>query len=563
MNDENQSLIEAVRAYGMKVLTLTLENPSDAGSTRNRKFRVIVPPATGWPDQLFRGNWKKGAKRSELVFAERLASIQCVSDLSKRRNLRRIEFSRLRKESWYSEQRKAMHHWGPPEDLVLKLIGKVSRGCEDLLAAARYARPLQSAPLNLLNYAEFASMALHQIEAARDRVALALANSRAPEAVQAAARAEITPRYLRSLLRTWSTLAAEDESKLRRLGERAESILMGAMRRDLDNPTSPSRTWFEWAEVDELLLDAENTLRSMSSDDSDSEPDDEAPEALAELRLRGSTSEKAVGVACIWMQCRDRGDLLEHFLLDVERAMPHLVGRACRQLYRDVRQHLTRTERRLFALMYFPRVPMFGAKSPWFLFDGLTLFFDPVLLGVLSDPKLVGLIVMGLGERKSRTATDDLARALESRFKAYLTFYPYWVATIRDEERVSRKQRRGNVRQGRRSARPIETIADSERSDSSAQNNWMSVLAKVTGNREFKGVLGRFGIEDQRGICEAFWMQGKTQFEIARSQGISQQAVSAKLRRTMALLLAALKQHGVVSRPVTIPKRRWLRLAKR
>ena len=274
------------------------------------------------------------------------------------------------------------------------------------------------------------------------------------------------------------------------------------------------------------------------------------------LTVGGSFLRKTLRVCRQPIIQRTGVDFVGRFLHDIDRSRPYLVGEAARVLYRRARRLMTRAERRVFCLMYMQHLPRFGA-APSIPFGGITFMFDPVLQGVLNDVSLAGLIILVIGFKERGQDGADWGKELQSRFKAYLAFYSYWLGLTRDRERSERKARRLKARLGRRSSMDIERVGDNITTRGSA-SGWDEALRAIVGENDVSLVLKRLGVSDSRGVYERYWTQGESQREIASKLGITPQAVSALVRRITNKILERLEEKGAVPPGTRLRKRRWV-----
>lgn len=119
----------------------------------------------------------------------------------------------------------------------------------------------------------------------------------------------------------------------------------------------------------------------------------------------------------------DRSPLFMQVLLESEIAHATAKDFGMRRIYRLLRSHMTRAEKRLFMLTYF-RLP------------GLSYHIaadDPVVSSFAfgTDAMALALIaqVIGCGPLRENTG---LARELERRWRAYLVMYPHLIGMLRD-----------------------------------------------------------------------------------------------------------------------------------
>jgi hypothetical protein len=386
----------------MELVSVSLHTEDAEDDRSRRAIRIVVPSAPDWPVALLSRERDRYSDPETLLLALRLAGNTDLSTLWKRRNLRHLRINRLARDRSFRELARSLGHSGEPQDLIPRLYGQVSKSIEDGLAEARYAVPLRAVPVDEGSYSEFRSMLLDEIDEAHAVFERKLRERGLPTSLSEDARLDGSSAFVRHVFRRARALEDNQNSKLAQFSDRAESILRRAERRNFDNPRAPLRTRFDWIEVDRLLFDALTALVELRP--TNSAADDEGIEGLKAVRNVGTVLDKAEAVRWIWRHLRDRTPLLEHFLMDVDRATPYILGEACRELYRDLRHFLDRSERRLFVLMYLQHVPMFGGPSPSFPLGGITFPFDPVLQGAIGDSRMSTLITSVIGDKHERSA---------------------------------------------------------------------------------------------------------------------------------------------------------------
>ena len=549
-SDELEKILDRV---AMQVLPNTVEIHTDDGRPPlRRSLRLIVPSRRGWISELLDNGWREHGDYRTHAFAARLFRLHELTSLWKRRNDRQFRLERWRRSPEFRSLRRTLGHDGPPADLIPKLYGDVSRSIDELLTEARYPNPLRFVPVDRKTYEEFRDDLLEELDDFDTLLTEAAEQYTDDDAAIKRVMADLRPYSRKLLVRHAAEFDRRTGIVLQPLADRADVLLEEAERREQRNRRTPFRRRFDWPDVTRLLADAVATLKAVHQD---SIGEHREIADLQAVQRHGSIYDKANAVQWIWRNVRDRSALLENLLMDVERAGPYLLGQACLQLYREIRRFLTPPERRLFALMYLQRLPMLG-KPAVFPLGGITLWFDPVLQGVLDDSRMVGLIILVAGCRVRGPEGAELAAELEARLKAYLAFYRFWLLTTRQRERESRKHRRGEARLRVNDHVDVERVAEPATKELQRSAGWVLVLQQLLDNKDAELVLRKLGINDPRHIARMRWVEGRTQREIAGLTGISQQAVSAQVRRLYGEVLEKLSERGVGVHN-DLQKRKW------
>jgi hypothetical protein len=207
--------------------------------------------------------------------------------------------------------------------------------------------------------------------------------------------------------------------------------------------------------------------------------------------------------------------------------------------------------------MHLQKLPMFG-KSPVFPLGGITFSFDPVLRGFLEDSGTIALIILVIGFKIDNTAGESLAAELEARLKAYLAFYPYWLEMTRQDDREAQKRRRTNARLRLDRKADVERIPDPSTVSQRDRSDWITGLERILETGDAANIIHELGIRDPRGIAALRWgPEGLLERQIAERVGISQQAVSAQVRRIYQELMSEFQKRSGLEPGHNRPKGKW------
>lgn len=228
---------------------------------------------------------------------------------------------------------------------------------------------------------------------------------------------------------------------------------------------------------------------------------------------------------------------------EAEMTHTRILGDAFRVAYRTFRSHLTRAERRLYKLLYFPQP----------FLDGRIAFLDPVIssfvLNLDDDTQLLAYLTL-VENADARAGTESLRSELARRWRAYLRFYPAWLDIVRGDE-----QEQGH-RKRTRAARvtSLESIVTGDSgdpvalktllSDAKAQRPDAALNVPVLGD-DLLRFATKYCSKPQAKYLEAYFDEGKTEAAIAAKAGVSQQAVSKGIRSGLRHLKEGLLRDAV------------------
>lgn len=192
-----------------------------------------------------------------------------------------------------------------------------------------------------------------------------------------------------------------------------------------------------------------------------------------------------------------------------------LLGFLFKQIYRKIRKNLSPTERRLFLLMYLPN-PALGYRI---------IAADPVLTSFFTgmDRDTQNLILAALVFDRRERGGKDLETELLKLFRAYLRFYPYWVVIMQDDDRENKRKRLSScdapLSQDCTDGLTLaDVLADPKVSLSDRQR-----ILKMDNVRDW---AKSYCTPRQARLIHKYFVEEKTEGEIALEEGVTQQAVS-------------------------------------
>lgn len=240
----------------------------------------------------------------------------------------------------------------------------------------------------------------------------------------------------------------------------------------------------------------------------------------------------------------NRNECLRLLQREAESVYHAVLDYGFKQEYRKIRHLLTRSERRAYALMYF-RLQTFDYRVP---------AMDPVISSFFTgmDEETKGLILLVLFFKIHEwNGTKNLDKELDRRWRAYLHFYPYWVEIIQDEDREAKRQKTtaakmisldhvvGIDENGKKLT--LESILPDPKSQPA---NLLQAIV-LSSQPTLEEWAKKYCTPTQaRHIIEV--AEGKTEVEIAKSDGVSQQAVSKSVRGAIKRIRSGLIHDGVL-----------------
>jgi RNA polymerase sigma factor (sigma-70 family) len=585
-----ESLDVILKRYGMRTVRVgaTL---AESGETFN--VSIVVPdrtPATHWSERFLALLWLERGDMAMHRRASRLRRLQQAAAGSGLRYGRHLNYLDLRRSSWFRESKNLL---GPDlslEALVRKLGQESDLSDEDLLTRALYPLDLPDLPADEDEYMSFSTCILEglegifgdlsskemidkmetefpknpQVKDLLDQAPHLVREKSELEAFLESGRAcdeerkkaknrlrllekalgilELTgdparpigwqgvldrawPRVVMKVLDEAVVTEGRDGSRLQEMGRRAEAILNQIVERPHPDTAPPT---IVADAIDGLLKDTISFLRSDAIGDTSWSESYVA--MLEEVRAQNDVVANINAAIDIWRQFRDRGAMVQYLLREADLVLPYCIGEAARELYRRVRQRLSRAERRLFALMWLPRLPRLGTEGPTLPFGGQVLMTLPLIGLLLDDGELVALSISVLGFKQGKTNGEDDGKALRSIYRKHLAFYAWCAQISRDEDQERKHQRRNLEVQP-----PDDKFLDQVQDQTPAKFDFESPLEEV--------VLPT----RQRQVARMYLIEGMTQEEIAGELNVSQQAVSkllGKIEKQLQTVLRSQNRNG-------------------
>jgi hypothetical protein len=211
---------------------------------------------------------------------------------------------------------------------------------------------------------------------------------------------------------------------------------------------------------------------------------------------------------------------------EAEDAYAEAMGLAADQVFRRVRGHLTREERRAFRLMYLP--------NPWL--DGRVAVVEPLAWSfALEMDEETQRLLLGVLVRKAADEKDQTE--LKCRWQAFLRFYPHWLDMVRDDEREARRQRRDRKRGG---------VSAEHVKDSREKKSDMASHFHMVQDGQLFVWVARYCTGTEAEYVLAYFRDGQTEPEIAARKGVRQQAVNKSIQKGLRRLRAGLVRDKLI-----------------
>jgi DNA-directed RNA polymerase specialized sigma24 family protein len=212
---------------------------------------------------------------------------------------------------------------------------------------------------------------------------------------------------------------------------------------------------------------------------------------------------------------------------------------------------MTVPERRAYALLYF--------RQP--IFNDHVAATNPVIMSFFTnmDAETQTLILLVLVFRMREWGGEkNLDKELERRWRAYLRFYPYWLEIIQDEEREAKRQQ-GAQRKTLSLSHPIFTDEDGNElrledviaDPKSKPANFLQAVI-LEGGAMLEDWAKMYCTPKQATHVVGRFREAKTETEIAKEEGISQQAVSKSIRAACKRIREGLIRDGVLEAGETL-----------
>ena len=243
----------------------------------------------------------------------------------------------------------------------------------------------------------------------------------------------------------------------------------------------------------------------------------------------------------------DRSEYLRKMQREADCVFQILRYYVYRIAYDRLRSQLGRAERRLYRLLHFPRCVFnyeIAATNPtimsfWYGMDNTTqnLIVSVLVFGIKRVPDFLD-------------ARDELAR----RWRAYLRFYPYWCDMVQNDERerkrTARQWKRGRELSLSMTVGKEEDGRETKLSDRIAARNdnlndlltfWIGVSVE-----SMRLWPEQYCTPKQAAHVIARFLENKSESEIAKEHGISQQAVSKSIMAGLERIRKGLRADGIL-----------------
>jgi hypothetical protein len=303
--------------------------------------------------------------------------------------------------------------------------------------------------------------------------------------------------------------------------------------------------------IDDIMSPDDNEI--VSPDDVEATIDEAIPQepefeeylCFWSAYLSDDILEKWSMVCWITAHLINRNECVRLLQREAESVYHGVLDYAFKEAYRKIRRRMTVPERRAYALLYF-RQPLFNYH---------VAVTNPIIMSFFTnmDAETQTLILLVLVFKMREWGGEkDLDKELERRWRAYLRFYPYWLDIIQYEDREAKRQQttqkcmlslhhpdpadKGGKRltlEDRLSdpkTRPANILQAIILENGAMVEDWAQ---KYCTPKQASHVVGRF-------------RDGKTEAEIAKEDGISQQAVSKSIRAACKRIREGLICDGVL-----------------
>jgi hypothetical protein len=214
-----------------------------------------------------------------------------------------------------------------------------------------------------------------------------------------------------------------------------------------------------------------------------------------------------------------------------------------------IRKQLTPPERRLFLLLYCA-LPGLGDR---------VVFLDPVLESFYwgMDAETQGLIwLVVIFKIKEFGEEKDLDKELARRWRTYLKFYPYWVELMREDEREAKHKARSKGREkslsepsprrnsleGGESKNEL-TLEDVTPDPVSVACNPFQTLVRASPDNIELWARKYCTPKDAERVIK-YALENVSEEEMARDEGVSQQAISKSIHAGCRAIIKGLDEDG-------------------
>ena len=302
----------------------------------------------------------------------------------------------------------------------------------------------------------------------------------------------------------------------------------------------------ELIEISESVLEGESCVDDVPDDPT---PPPHTPEFEQYLSLWSAYKtddvlEKWHVLCWITTNLVNRTECLRLLHREAEAIYHGLVNYTFTECYRAIRRHLTRPERRAYALLYFGLPHLYPHIA----------FMDPVIrsffTGMDEDTRTLIFLVLIFKVRQWKDRVLD--QELERRWRAYLRLYPHWVGIIQEEDREAKHQQTAQ-----RTTASFQDVVGIDKSGAAwrleetvfdPKNTPANLLQAIV--REEQGELESWAhtycAPKQATHVIKYFRDHNTEAQIAQKDGITQQAVNKSLHAGIERIAAGLRRDGLL-----------------
>jgi hypothetical protein len=296
-------------------------------------------------------------------------------------------------------------------------------------------------------------------------------------------------------------------------------------------------------DLDEIVLDED--LEEQINQELSQEPEFEEYLGFWSAYLSDNILEKWSMVCWITAHLINRNECIRLLQREAESVYHGVLDYAFKDIYRKIRRHMTVPERRAYALLYF-RLPIFNYH---------VAAVNPIIMSFFThmDDQTQALILLVLVFKQREWGGEkDLDKELERRWRAYLRFYPFWLEIIKDEDRQAKRQqtiqkctlslhRPDPDDKGEKKLTLEARLPDPK---SSPSNVLQAIILK--NGAILEDWAKTYCTPKQATHIVRRFRDEKTESEIAKEDGISQQAVSKSIRAACKRIREGLIRDGVL-----------------
>jgi hypothetical protein len=429
---------------------------------------------------------------------------------------------------------------------VIQYLGQESHlSDEELLETALYPRPLTAA-FEDPRYEDVSTQVLLELEDVIDAIDLdKLMQEVRPdlEARVASALPKLTDEERQSMVETLSEqLTAEAWPKVVRIllkhsagNDKRDSAFLEPLALRATHLLDDHPEWEEpsthLVPIHEFLDQAIACLRTNAAHHDDWWS--RTAQHLQTIRDEDDLEDKLAVIHEIALTFLPRAELVSALLREADAAPSFILGQAAKSVYRKVRNYLSPAERRLFCLMYMPCWRGLGSYGRC-TFNGWSLLQHPLLYLLLLDDEMLQLTLEVIAFKHGG---DDAEQRLRLQYRKVVSFYGWWIRILREQENQRKKTARWTGR--RKHLHDADATIPQPFNDPDAQFDVSRFFEDAIRAAEATRPLKRHR------IARLYLLEGRSEAEIARITGTSQQNVSKALREFLrADIASALSTSG-------------------